>query len=87
MGGHVRLDEEGGALDVDAGGEVLRGGAPGAPLQGFRVLGHGDGVQVDHAVDGIVLILEGDPVHERAEVVAEVERVARRLHAGEDDGT
>ena len=43
----------------------------------------GDRVQVDDAVERVVGVLQRHPLLERAEVVAEMERVGRRLDAGE----
>ena len=37
-----------------------------------RVAGDGQGVQVDHAVVGVVAVLEVDPPAQRPEVVAQV---------------
>ena len=48
--------------DVDAAGDVLRGGDPGALGQLGRILRHGDGVQVRDEEDGVVLVLHPDPV-------------------------
>src|SRR5262249_12041487 len=41
----------------------------------------GDGVQVDHAIDAVVLVLQRDELRDGAEIIAEVQ-VAGRLHAG-----
>ena len=49
---------------------------PGALAQHRRVVLDGDRVQVDDAVEGVVVVLQADPLHQRAEVVAEVQRVA-----------
>ena len=38
----------------------------------------GQGVQVDHAVEGVVAVLEGDPVPEGPQVVPEREVAGRR---------
>ena len=53
MLGHVALHEEGGALGVEADGEQQLGQLEGAAAQLGRVLGHGEGVEVDHAVEGV----------------------------------
>src|SRR2546422_8592858 len=37
-----------------------------------------------HAVEGVVVALQRDPLAHRAEIVAEVERVSGRLDAGEN---
>ena len=82
--GDVALHEDRGPLGVDAAGEVLRRRTTGPLAQPRGVHLHGDGVQVDDAVEGVVALLQAHPVHQRAEVVAEVQRVVRRLHARED---
>src|SRR5260221_415346 len=41
----------------------------------------GDGVQVDHAIDAVVLVLQRDELRDGAEIIAEMQ-VAGRLHAG-----
>src|SRR5262249_13322603 len=41
----------------------------------------GDGVQVDHAIDAVVPVLQRDELRDGAEIIAEVQ-VAGRLHAG-----
>ena len=79
---HVALHEDDGALRVDAGSEEEVREVDRVAPQLRPHLAHGDGVQVDDAVDAVVGLLHGDPVADRAEVVAEVQR-ARRLDAAE----
>jgi len=81
--GHLGLDEQRGALGVDAAGDELRGGHPRALRERGRVLRHGDGVQVGDEEERLEVGLGALPVHEGAEVVAQVEGVRRGLHAGE----
>ncbi|OEI68623.1 hypothetical protein Cus16_1726 [Curtobacterium sp. ER1/6] len=69
---------------VDAGRDVLRGGRPRARPELRRVLRRRDRVHVDHAVDRVVVVLQVAPLHERPDVVAEVEGPGRGLDAGED---
>ena len=52
-------------------------------MEFLGVPGQGQGVQVDDAIEGIVLVLEVNPMLEGAEVVAEM-GVAGRLDAAED---
>ena len=52
-----------------------------------RVLLDGDRVQVGDEVERLVVVLQRHPLPQRAEVVAEVERVGGRLDAGEHPGT
>src|ERR1035438_6148127 len=77
------LYHDGAGLRVDAGGQIDGGDLRnlGAKLRGF--LENSDGVQVDDAEDAFVLVLDADPIFERAEVIPNVE-IAGRLHAGED---
>src|ERR1017187_4297698 len=77
------LYHDGAGLRVDTSGQIDGGDLPnlGAKLGGF--LENGEGVQVDDAEDALVLVLDADPIFERAEVIPDVE-IAGRLHAGED---
>src|ERR1019366_1844433 len=60
-------------------------GLVGAGAQFRRVDVEGEGVQVDDAVEGVVGVLVGNPVPDRAQVVAQMQ-VATRLQAGENSG-
>ena len=77
------LVEEDVAGRVDAAGEEGGGHLAGGGGEGFRVLELGDGVEVDDAIEAVVVLLEGDPVADGAEVVAEGGD-AGGLDAGED---
>jgi len=70
--GDVRLDEHGADVRVQPGreqdGRHLQG--PVGQLPG--VIGQGDGVQVDHRVEGLEVVLHVHPLPEGAHVVAEV---------------
>src|SRR5262249_28082589 len=70
------------SLRVEADREQLGRADPGpAPqLRGFRL--RGQGVKIDYAIEGIVGVLHGDPVAQRSDVVAEVERVGSGLNTG-----
>ena len=81
--GHVALHEHRAPLRVKPGGEQLGRGDPGPLPQAGRVLRHGDGVQVHHAVERVVGLLQGHPLAHRTQVVAEMEGVGGRLDAGE----
>ena len=85
MAGDLALVEDDVLLRVDAGGD--EGGRHLARVLGQlgRVLEHGDGVQIDHAIKALVLGLERHEFGDGAEIIAEME-VARRLHAREDAG-
>ena len=49
------------------------------------ILRNGDGVQVDDAEERVVVVLQPDPLLDRAQRVAEVQGVRGGLHAGEHD--
>ncbi len=81
--GHLGLHEHGAAGRVQPEREQLRDGDPGARGEQRRVVLDGDRVQVRDEVERVVVVLQGHPLPQRAEVVAEVERVRGRLDAGE----
>jgi hypothetical protein len=80
--GHVALHEQRARLGVEAGGDEQGGDRQRALAQLGGVLGHGEGVQVDHAEHGIGVVLVLDPAAHGAQVVAQV-HVAGGLDAGE----
>ena len=80
--GHVALDEQGAPLGVEPGGQQVEGGVVGPGPQLGRVDVEGEGVEVDHAVEGVVVVLVGRPSCGWPQVVAEVE-VAAGLDSGE----
>ena len=80
---HVALDEEGAAVGIEPDGEQVEGGVERVRTQLGRVDLDGEGVQVDHAVEGVVALLERHPVPEGPEIVSQGE-VARGGDAGED---
>ena len=83
MRGDHALVEDDAALGVDAGGDI--GGRHlarrGAQLGGILRLGQR--VQVDDAEDALVVVLQRDPVADRAEIIAEMQ-IAGRLDAGKN---
>ena len=81
--GHHRLVEDDLLLAVDAGRQEGRGDLARLGRQLLGVLRLGDGVQVDHAIEAFVVVLQAREVADRAEIVAEME-IAGRLHAGKD---
>ena len=81
--GDVALDEEGAALGVEADGQEVQGGVEGVGPQVSRVDLGGQRVEVDHAVEGVVAVLEGNPVSQGPEVVPQGE-VARWRDARKD---
>ena len=81
--GHVALDEERRAVGIDAAGDQEGSQVQRGLAQLFRLLRHGDRVQVDDRVEAVGLVLLLDPAADSADVVAEV-LVAGRLDARED---
>ena len=71
MGMHRGLVEQDAALRVDAGGDQRRRHLAGGLRQRFRVVRLGDRVQIDRAVDALMIVLQFHPVAHRAQVVAE----------------
>src|SRR5690606_35471725 len=80
----VGLHEHGGALRVEPRGEELGGGDAAAAAQRGGLGGHRDRVQVHHAVERVVGLLQRDPLADRTQVVAQVEGVRGGLDAGEN---
>ena len=70
--GEVRLADQGAALRVEAHGQQVEHHLVGQLAQLCAIVDGGHGVQVDDAVDRLVLVLQPDVVHLRAEVVAQV---------------
>jgi hypothetical protein len=82
---HLALGEQRAHLGVEPGGHQDLGDLERLGPQHGRVLGDGERVQVDDAVDGGVVVLRHHPAPDRTQVVAEVD-VAGRLDAGEHAG-
>ena len=80
---HVGLHEQRAARRVEPRRQQPHRHLERAWREGCGVVRLGDGVQIHDAVDALELGLQRDPVHDRADVVAEVE-LARRLDAAED---
>ena len=59
--GHLALHEQGAHLGVEPGGQEERDDLPGLVPELRGVLGEGEGVEVDHAVEGVVGVLVLDP--------------------------
>ncbi len=83
--GHVALDEHRGDVGVEADGEEARRQLDGALADDAGLLGDGQGVEVDDAVERVHLVLGGGPSPQRPQVVAEVD-VTGGLHARQDTG-
>ena len=79
----LALAEERRPLDVDTGCQELRDGRVGPLTQERGVRTLVQRVQVRDEVEGVVVLLEPHPLPQGPEVVPEVERVGRRLDAGQ----
>ena len=88
MRGHVALHEDGAAGRVDTQRQVLRGGDQGPASQRLGLLSDGDGVQVDHAEERVVIVLQPDPVRTANVLESQVQSLQRVSPAVEpsDDG-
>ena len=84
--GNQGLQEDDGFLRVEAGGQIVDGDLQGVfgNGRGIAVVGR-EGVPVGDEIQAVVggIVLETDPVLERAEVVADVQ-ASGGAHAGED---
>ena len=83
MAGNGGLVEDDVLLGIDARRDHGGGHFAGIGDQFLRVLPHGDRMHVDDAENALEVVLEGNPVADCAEIVAEME-VAGGLNAGED---
>ena len=83
--GDVALHEHRRHVGVETDGEEHRRQLHGALADDAGLVGHREGVEVDDAVEGVVLVLAADPLPQRPQVVAEVD-VTGGLHARQDTG-
>ena len=86
MGGHVRLHEERGLFRVNAQGNELCGARDGAVAQLLRILLHGDRVQVRDEVEGVIAVLQVNPLLQRSQVITQVIGISGGLDTGQDAG-
>ena len=86
---HLRLHKERGTRRVNTGGNILGGGQAGAFAQGLWVLGHGNSVHIGDKEQALVggVLLQGNPVVHRANIVAQMHRIRGRLRTGVDTHT
>ncbi len=80
---HVRLDEHDVLLRVEAAGDILRQLLQAAAAEIGRDLPDRDRVHVDDAVDAVILVLQRDPVFDRAHIRPK-RQIAARLNAGKN---
>ena len=73
MFGDMALDEQGGLRRIDSDGEQQLGQFEGAGPEFGRVLGDGQGVQIDHTEDGVGFGLIGYPVAQGTEEVSQLD--------------
>src|SRR5690606_33533537 len=77
------LIEDDGALGINAGGDEGGRDFARGPAQGIGLLPDRDGMHVDHAIEGLVRILQGHEAANGAEIIAQMQ-IAGRLDAGKD---
>ncbi len=80
MFGNRALIEHDVHFGIDPGGDEGRRHLARRARQFGRVLPDRDGVQIDHAIDAFVAVLQLDEALDRAKIIAEMQ-VAGRLHA------
>ena len=85
MLGDMALEEEGAPVRVETRGQEQGRSLERSRAERFGVDVDGQGVEVHEAVEGLVVVLEGDPVAQRSQVIAEME-VAGGLDPREDSG-
>ena len=83
MVGVLALVEDDVLLRVDAGGDQRGRDLAGGFAKLLRVLPLGDRMQVDHAIDAFIVVLQADPVADSAEIIAEMQ-VSGGLDARKD---
>ena len=84
MCGNMALHEKDIVFIVQSAGKIHRQQLARATSQLSRNLTHGDRMQVDHAENTIVFLLQRYPIAQRAEIIADRD-LTGRLHAGKDD--
>ena len=78
---HMALDEQGVLLGIQTTGNVLRQLLQGSTAQIRRILAHGNGMQVSHKVETIILVGTFCPVLYSTQVRTQ-SQITRRLNAG-----
>ena len=74
MHGHMALGVDDILLGIQAAGNVERGQLRRAAAQGGRLLAHGQRMQISHAEQAIIILLQQLKVAQRADIVANGER-------------
>src|SRR6185312_2624606 len=70
-------------LGIDAGGDIRRRDLARRLAQLVGILRLGQRVQIDDTEDAVVIVLQRDPVADRAEIITEMQ-IAGRLDAGKN---
>ncbi len=83
VGGHLRLDDDVGALGVDTSGEEERRNFKDLGAEFLRLLIDRDRVQIDDTENALVFVLNPDEIAEGSEVIADMQ-IAGGLDARED---
>jgi hypothetical protein len=83
MGGDMALDKDDTMGQINPGGQIEHCYLTALLVQFRRVLGHGQGVQIDHTEDIVIFMLLRHPIFYRPQVIADMQ-ISRRLDAGED---
>ena len=81
--GDLALIEHDVFFRIDAAGDERRGDLANGMRQLGRLLPHRDGVQVHHAIDALVAVLQFGKALDGAEIIAEMQ-IAGRLDAGKN---
>ncbi|MNT73566.1 hypothetical protein D3C72_2122900 [compost metagenome] len=82
---HVRLYEDGALLRIDAAGQIQRQRVQRSFAQFFCVLTYGDRMQINDAVDAVIIVLHFLPLTQGTHVVANGQFTGR-LCAAKYDG-
>ena len=80
---HLGLVKDNMVFRVDPGGNKSGRHFTRIGGQFLRVLKHGNGVQIDHAIKTFMAVLQGDKIANGAQIIAEMQ-IAGRLYAGQD---
>ena len=80
MGRNLALIEDDALIGVDPGGEIGGRDLAGVVGELGRILPHGNGVEIDDAIDAVVVLLERDEIPYRAQIVPQVQ-IAGGLNA------
>ena len=80
---HIGLDKNSRFLGIDSRGKIDAGKIKRLLPQNLRILWQRDGVEIYYAVKALVLVLQGDPILEGAEIIADM-KLSGRLRAAEN---